>query len=88
MFVINSANLPQHFLEIFEQEEKRVKEYTEKYIALQQRFESAQNLKNEEELKTLNKELQALHIGMNSFMSRKIIVMSMMINKNKNFKDN
>ncbi len=88
MFVINSANLPKHFLNILTEEQVKVKEFTEKVKSVQERIESAQNLKDDEALIKCNEELQALQIGMNSFMSRKIIIMSMMINKNKNFIDN
>jgi len=88
MFVINSEKLPQHFLEIITEEQVKVKEFTEKVKTVKERLESAQNLKDNEGLVNASNELQALRIGMNSFMSRKVIIMSMMINKNKNFKDN
>ena len=88
MFVINSANLPKHFLDILAEEKIKVKEFSEKVKNVKQRLESAKNLKDDESLMKCNEELQALQIGMNSFMSRKVIIMSMMINKNKNFIDN
>lgn len=79
--LINGENLPQQVIKILNAEKGLMDEVNK----MNERFETARNLKNESEYVAIENEGAILENRFKKFMVKKIIVMTVYVGRNKNF---
>jgi hypothetical protein len=85
MFIfINGDNLPQQVVKIIEREDKLIKEEKE----LSEKYETALNLKNDQELKVINDKGEELYKKIRMHTAEKVMVMTMYVGQNRDYSYN
>lgn len=82
--LINGNDLPKTIIEIVEREEKLLKKISQ----MNDRFTTACNLKNSQELSAIDTEGAKLQKLINYHIVEKATVMTMFLSRNKNFMQN
>ena len=81
---INEADLPKQLVKILEREFSLKSEVAK----INERYETALNLKNDQEIEVLVGESEKLNQRMDSHIAEKVVVMSIYVGQNRQFKNN
>ena len=79
--LIDGSNLSKKIVQLIEKEEKLGNDM----MKMNERFATAKNLNDQDEFKRIDIEGLALEYRFKSFMAEKITLMTIAINKNRNF---
>jgi hypothetical protein len=84
MIIVNGNNLPQQVVKVLDREENLLVEVQK----MNERYETAHNLKNMQEIQAIEEEGAELQSRLNMHIAEKVIVMSMYMSKNRHFAKN